>query len=771
MNSPSKLESNRNGSNGFRIAPVLATTCFASFVLAPGAFAVDRYWIDDFDNWSVASRWSPNGVPGVNDHVIVGAAPGPLNGIVNMDVNGIIAELSVLGTSHLDTEGWWLNVSGPARIDGNGSGGSESNYARLRVTNGAGPIDFRADSLLVGSEGKLLLTNQPSIDIDGAITVSADGLFFGSGNVTAGGNFSNSGEIQAFGGDLSIDLGGNSLDLDGSGPGELVINDAGTDVTISAQGLTDAFDGYLFLGGGSVLDMSLNNPWALGPNSTVSVAWIQSQGHFSTIQGAPLTIAGNVTAICRGNTLRIEAPVTVAPAALIDFFEIGADASNTILFNNTATIDGGLFEISDAARIEFNDDTVVSDGTFILGEGAALAFDGATTINGGDFATFSEDATDGAILFNGPTTWDGTVFILGIARQMGNATVTGQTTINATVFDMDGGPANWNINSGLTIHANAIDELSLPNAFNTQMTLGSAIACRLTVVLPGSTSWQMNGQMTINGQPVLYTTRIAGSPVRMGGAVTLTGGFAHIDADLTLANGSTTTIPAGAGLRGGRITQIQPTASFSGSGTLRNHTTGIMNLQSGVSLGNVGLSNDGTFLLENVPAIASVGRFESSDNGDFHVNIAGYAAGTEHDQLVVSPGPAVIGGNLYVNHYDTGGAVFQPNIGDEFTIITAVGGVSGSFSGNPTSCAAGKAFRWTVLYGANDVRLRLDSIGDCCAADLDQDGVISLSDLAVLLSNFGTPMAATQSMGDIDSDGDVDLQDMALLLAQFGTNC
>lgn len=771
MSSQFLMRSRRKGPTGFRITPILAKTCFAGLALTPAAFAVDRYWIDDFDNWSVANRWSPNGVPGVNDHVLVGAAPGPLDGIVNMDVNGIIAELSVLGTSHLNTEGWWLNVSGPARIDGNGSGGFESNYARLRVTNGAGPIDFRADSLLIGSEGELLLTNQPTIDIDGGITVSASGLFFGSGNITAGGNFSNSGEIQAFGGDLSIDLGGNSLDLDGSGPGELVINDAGTDVSISADGLTDAFDGFLFLGGNSALTMSLNNPWAIGPNGEATVAWVQSQGHFSTIQGAPLTIAGNVSVHGRGNTLRVEMPVTFAPTALIDFFEIGADASNTILFNNNANVDGGLFDISDAARVEFNDDTVVSGGTFILGENAALAFDGATTIEGGDFATFSESAADGAILLNGPTTWDGTVFILGIARQMGNATVTGQSTINASVFDMDGGPANWNINDGLTINADAIDEISLPNAFNSQMTLGSAIACRLTVNLPGSTSWQMNGQMTINGQPVLYTTRIAGSPVSIGGNLSLVSGLAHIEANLTLGNSSTTTIPAGAGLRSGRITQIQPNASFNGSGTLRNHTTGIMNLQSGASLGGVGVQNDGTFLMDNVPAIASIGRFESSANGDFHLNIAGYAAGTEHDQLVVSPGPAVLGGTLHVNHYDNGGAVFQPNIGDEFTIITAVGGVSGSFLGNPTSCAAGKAFRWTVLYGANDVRLRLDSIGDCCAADLDQDGVISLSDLAVLLSNFGTPIAATQSLGDIDSDGDVDLQDMALLLAQFGTNC
>src|SRR5690606_19830515 len=53
---------------------------------------------------------------------------------------------------------------------------------------------------------------------------------------------------------------------------------------------------------------------------------------------------------------------------------------------------------------------------------------------------------------------------------------------------------------------------------------------------------------------------------------------------------------------------------------------------------------------------------------------------------------------------------FVPSLGDEFTILTAVGGVSGQFQNSPVSWAAGKQFHWTVLYHPNDVTLRLDSI-------------------------------------------------------------
>lgn len=55
--------------------------------------------------------------------------------------------------------------------------------------------------------------------------------------------------------------------------------------------------------------------------------------------------------------------------------------------------------------------------------------------------------------------------------------------------------------------------------------------------------------------------------------------------------------------------------------------------------------------------------------------------------------------------------------------------------------------------------------------DLDGDGVVGLSDLAKLLSNYGTMSGMSFEDGDIDGDGDVDLSDLALLLADYGTVC
>ena len=58
-----------------------------------------------------------------------------------------------------------------------------------------------------------------------------------------------------------------------------------------------------------------------------------------------------------------------------------------------------------------------------------------------------------------------------------------------------------------------------------------------------------------------------------------------------------------------------------------------------------------------------------------------------------------------------------------------------------------------------------------CLGDLDGDGDIDLSDLAQLLSNYGTTSGACYADGDLDGDGDVDLDDLAALLAVYGTEC
>ena len=59
----------------------------------------------------------------------------------------------------------------------------------------------------------------------------------------------------------------------------------------------------------------------------------------------------------------------------------------------------------------------------------------------------------------------------------------------------------------------------------------------------------------------------------------------------------------------------------------------------------------------------------------------------------------------------------------------------------------------------------------CTFGDIDGDCRSGLTDLAILLGNFGVGTAAGRNAGDVNVDGAVDLTDLALMLNQFGNDC
>ena len=60
--------------------------------------------------------------------------------------------------------------------------------------------------------------------------------------------------------------------------------------------------------------------------------------------------------------------------------------------------------------------------------------------------------------------------------------------------------------------------------------------------------------------------------------------------------------------------------------------------------------------------------------------------------------------------------------------------------------------------------------GETCFGDLDGDDDIDLSDLAVLLPNYGHT-GTVYTDGDLDRDEDVDLEDLSALLSVYRTTC
>ena len=385
--------------------------------------------------------------------------------------------------------------------------------------------------------------------------------------------------------------------------------------------------------------------------------------------------------------LRILAPATFLPNAVV----------------NVGITDG----------LELDGSTVVQGGQFTVSQGAQLDFDSQTTVQGGTFATFNNLSHDGSVDFNGQTNWDGDIAVNGIARQIGDATVVGASTITAQVLDMDGnGATTWQVNNNFIINTGHIDS-GQSNTFDGTINIGSGFFPRLTISLDDPQGvWTMAGELNLSGVPgaLFSTNRLFGSTVRVSGEVNLNR-LAGISADATFTNSSTLSFEnAATALRMNGTTQVESEAEFVGEGILRNGSTGHLTLASGLSLGQVGLVNDGLLDVGNSPGIATVDRFENSDNGVWHVELGGYLAGSEFDLLLVGGGSSLLDGLLEVSLIDTGSGLFLPEIGDEFKILASVGGVSGQFLNNPVSHAAGKAFHWLVEYNSNDVTLILADI-------------------------------------------------------------
>ena len=67
--------------------------------------------------------------------------------------------------------------------------------------------------------------------------------------------------------------------------------------------------------------------------------------------------------------------------------------------------------------------------------------------------------------------------------------------------------------------------------------------------------------------------------------------------------------------------------------------------------------------------------------------------------------------------------------------------------------------------GTDHMVYLLDTVGAGVPGDLDGDGDVDLTDLSILLGEFGCTSGCT---ADIDGDGDVDLTDLSILLSNFG---
>jgi hypothetical protein len=145
------------------------------------------------------------------------------------------------------------------------------------------------------------------------------------------------------------------------------------------------------------------------------------------------------------------------------------------------------------------------------------------------------------------------------------------------------------------------------------------------------------------------------------------------------------------------------------------------------------------------------------------VELAGAMSG-QWDTIAIG-GSAVLDGTLEVLLDSPGGTPFAPQLGDSFEVLTATGGVSGTFF-NPMLPTLDTGLGWLVDYGPGDVTLM---VIPQLEADFNFDGVVDSADLVIWDEHYGAATGAVKATGDADLDGDTDGADFLFWQRQFGS--
>lgn len=689
------------------------------FLLTVGLLAITprhtlgQDWVGGNGLWHDPSNWHDGSVPGFGDLTFIGTFESTVQDLsIQLDQPVFAEDLRIGNGNRMVNrvlpagDAFPMAISADLQITGeNAFNPGPSQPAGLFLYPTGAPVDLAASRVLLSADSELGLREGAVADIGFQMTIGPSASLSGHGTVNLQGNatLNNNGVIDPRG-ELTINRQSDGLyDLDGDGEaGELwiggsveLMDTVNDHLTINGTELADSFSGTILLGNNRRLTMNLSEGWTADSESSIQFSGIPDEPLPAIIDGGHVTLEGQVTAISAASSnagVQIEADATIN-----DGFSLWQGPTSRFRFLGTTTVNGGEFNLQPGAGF--------------------LRFLGPTTLRGGEFNTTSDSATSGIVVFENETQWDGEVTLNGVARQRGDATVTGPTTINAQRFDMDGVvdlplQADWEINSNLTVNAQHIN-FGDENFFGSTMTIAGSATSRLNMNLTGG-QWTMAGTLNVSNDLPFGATRLAGSKIWLKGTLNVDGSDVRVDADAAFGDGSITTFAdTASSLSLRQHSRVYSGAEFVGDGLLQNAATGLMILNDGASTSNVGLRNAGVLDIDDEIGIVSVDRFENTATGTLAIDLNGYLLGEEFDHLQVA-GSALLDGTLAVDLL-TGGLIgdglFAPQLGDEFLILNSLDGVDGEFTNVLPTVGDGNVYGWEVLYHPHDVTIRLASVG------------------------------------------------------------
>jgi autotransporter-associated beta strand protein len=376
--------------------------------------------------------------------------------------------------------------------------------------------------------------------------------------------------------------------------------------------------------------------------------------------GALTNVSGNITRTGAG-TATMTANLVLGGASYTGAW-LNDNTSGQLVLSNSISEVGGARSI-----------TLTGAGTTVFAGSSANTYSGATTVNGGTLIlakTAGINAIAGALVIGDGTGVD--TVRLGAANQIADSSA---VSVNSSgVLDLN----------------NSSDQIG-----SLTMTAGSVMTGAGKLILGGN----------VTGNAHASTATVAGN-LDLGGGVrtfTVADGAASIDMQVSAVVSNGGLVKAGPGTLEltGANSYTGPTTVSNGTLRVNNATgsgtgTGAVVIEAGGTLGGTGsvsgaltVKAGGTLAPGNSGGMLRLGSLTLQPSSTVEIELAGLSS---YDQLTLS-GTANLGGELDV--VLLGG--YTPTSGSSFTILSAAGGVSGTFASVTTG--------YNVQVVGNDVIL------------------------------------------------------------------
>jgi autotransporter-associated beta strand protein len=530
-------------------------------------------------------------------------------------------------------------------------------------------------------------------------------------NVSAGQVQINTSSGYAFTGSGGITAG--TVTINGSGTVELA--NAGNSYsgntvinggTLSITGNANAMKSLMVVNNGATLLMNPTDAGSMTSNFTIASGGLLQIG---TASSTGNIFPDNPSSIVNNGTIRVFDEEVLRAVSGMGKIEIEQE---TITLQANPSFSGTVHVKSGAvARVIDNSGLGSSSSITTVNSGGMLLIDASPTVAAALKVTGS-GAGSGALLvaasnnasFSGALTLQGAQVTL---RADAGATGTFSSLANGSVDQTD-----------LVLHS----ELSGNLRLNGGLSLATG-----GVTKRGTGTGELRGAVNYTGD-----TSVEAGTLRFLGSGTITGAM---------------NVSQGAALEIGGTHSLASTVRLSGGGQVIGDITMPGTIAPGNSAGMLTFTDDVTLTSSSV----------------LEIEIGGTQAGVDFDFMQVV-GAATLAGELQVSFIGS----YMPQLGDEFQVLSAVGGLNGTTFGTTMLAPLEGGLNWNLSYGANFVKLAVqEATVVTLPGDYNGDGFVNAADYVMWRDTLG-------SMELLDADGDgndiVDAGDYPVWSANFGAS-